>query len=346
MNPGQATRNRHTVRPRAHRRSLLSAPVLLFFIGGILPGCSPAPPVGGRPRPEPAELWVEPARLDLRAGEEGAIQIQVNDRSGQPIGGAPVRLYAQDSQLLHVNALGIVRALGPVTAGTYVIAQSGPIERRIPVTVAPGPLERLVKLDPDPASAVAGQPLVAPLRVRATDAWNNPIGGIHLTVADAAASDHPNEVVTDAAGVAVAALDAPSRSGPTTLLVRPIERDAPRVTYTLSAAPAAPAELRAVLRAADVTAPADGVAPLVLEISVCDRFRNPVPALDVRVRVGSAGSARLAAQSDATGVAHLPVTWRKRTGPLRIRVDLPAFPGLGREFALPAPAAPTAQEVK
>lgn len=306
-------------------------------MAALLPACSAPPPDAPGPRPEPAELWAEPARLDLRAGEEATLQFQVNDRSGQPIGGAPVRFYAQDPQLLHVDPPGRVRAQGPVTALTYLVAQSGAIERRIPVTISAGTLERLVKLDPDPPATAAGQALPGALRVRALDAWGNAIAGTRLSVESLDTASRRIEIVTDGAGIAVAAAKAPGRAGRADLLVRPSDRDAPRVAYALEVLPAPPAEIRAVLRPADARSSRGRAAPLLIEVAVLDGYGNPVPGVGVDVRDCDARAAALTGRTDAAGLARLAVTWRKRTGTLRVAIGLPAFPGVQREFSLAPP---------
>jgi hypothetical protein len=332
MHPDQASRHCHCVPPCAHSRSLPSARALLqVVLGTALAACSAAPPDSARTQSEPATLWVEPARLDLRAGDEGAVQVQVNDRYGQPIGGAAVRLYAQDPRVLQVDPQGTVRALGPATAETLLIAQSGRVERRVPVSIAPGPLARLTKLDADPPSTAAGQALAAALRVRATDAWGNPLGGARLRTQLVGMPDRRVEVVTDDAGVAVVAQNAPSRAGHDLLLIQPTAAEEPRVSYTLEVSPAEPTDIRTALRAGV------GRASLLLEVDVRDDYGNPVPSIEVAARVGSTRATPLAARTDAAGLARVPLASRKRTGALRVYVELPAFAGLRREISLPVP---------
>jgi hypothetical protein len=295
----------------AHHR----AAGLLVFIAEFLcvTGCARAPrePMA---RAEAVEVIVEPSQLSLQAGSAARLAAQVNDASGQPIGGAALRFVADDASLLRVGDTGLVESTGRAVMQTFVVVSSGVRSRRVPVSITAGPPERVEKLSGDGQQIVAGtapQDLVA----RVSDAWANPVAGIEMVLRSE--SPMPPIVVTsDATGVVQIKLPAIRQAGSAVLVVNPRDRPQSAVRFRLHVTAAAPARVTAETKA---TPQANGVAVIA---RVNDAFDNPVAGATLRITASPAVTGELEKTSDAGGSAEFVLGLPARSIPRSVAVSV------------------------
>ncbi len=271
-------------------------------MAALATGCTREPETVVESVPEPMEIIVEPAELRLAAGSQAALSAQANDDAGQPVGGAPIRFTAPDSQLLNVSDRGIVSALGPV-GRSAIIVSSGRLERRVAVEIEAGPLERIEKAAGDGQRVLAGQAPAEPLAVRVSDAWANPLAGVALVLEAPEEPALEAEAVSGDDGLASFQLPAQTRARSLRLTVRPRNGARPAETFDLEVQPAAPAAVEIVCAARSAEpARATGI-DIVLRVR--DEHGNPVPDVPLVARLDPGKQPPAPFRTDALGTAHL-----------------------------------------
>jgi hypothetical protein len=176
-----------------------SAVLLLVAAAVALGACRGEPP----PAPlaaEPVGVFVDPAAVELRAGETVQLLAQVNDAQGRAIGGASLDFESRSPAIAHVTPNGLVAATGPVGT-TAVHVASGSRETLVPITVRAG-APRTLAFAEAPLAESAPEAEVA-VAVRVVDAFGNPAAGtrIELAVTGGGGAIEPAAGASDGDGV-------------------------------------------------------------------------------------------------------------------------------------------------
>lgn len=241
----------------------------------FLVGCSRTSAPAANEQPEAYEVLVEPQQLQLEAGSTGALQAQVNDTRGQPIGGAPVRFTSANPEMLRVTDQGVVSAVGRVGRG-IIVATSGRRERRVPVLVSAAAPQRLDTVSGGAQTTIAGVAFADPVVVRVSDAFGNPVGAVPLTLELPADEPTRIQATSDDAGLARFPLTTLTRAGSLEPLVRADADATLGVPIELLVRPAPPAKITPVKIPTDGAVTADDQG-LEVVLAASDEFGNPVP---------------------------------------------------------------------
>ena len=250
---------------------------------------------------EVARLSCDPARLSLTAGGRGVLEAKAIDAVGKPIDGASIHFRVSDPRLLRVTARGEVTSMGPAGRGSISIA-SGSRSLTVPVDIVRGPAHRFDAIEETESAIVAGMP--SSVRVRLTDAFDNPVANSEVIVEAAIESPISLKTATDTNGVANVALPVITESGRLILNVHTSGNPQVSLPLEMRVEAAAPSKLEAVKVLA--SGPVALVADFELVLRVRDAFGNPVPNVLVRWRTDS-GSASFDPQqslSGADGLVH------------------------------------------
>lgn len=206
---------------QTHVSPLRSAGILLLAVLQMSCGDAAAPPV--------------PAGLVVAAGDgqeavvatalPAPITVRVSDRGGRPMGGVAVTWSTSSSGGTLAPASGQTDADGQASATWTLGTVAGPVTASATVaglapatlraTARPGPVAEVLALSGDGQRAEVGEPLPAPLRIRAEDAWGNGVAGVAVNwVADSGTLDDI-EPVTGSDGSASAVWTLGREAGPT-----------------------------------------------------------------------------------------------------------------------------------
>jgi hypothetical protein len=294
-----------------------------------------------------------------------APELRLVDAAGNPVPGAAVHLeiVAGDGSLAGSPRVSDRRGrvalagwtLGEVAGPNRIVARVAPRGADAPGSSAPsvevsalgvaGPPVRLERLAPQELEGRVGEPVEAPLQVRALDRFDNPVPGreIAFVITQGGGSTGAGVAVTDAAGTAgPGSWTLGTQAGPQALEARVTGVLGVNLAFQATALPGPPAELRL---AGEL--PAEGTVnePLAghAEVHVRDAYGNAVPGINVTFAPapGSGAVAFDTATSGAGGAVVLP-TWTLGTvaGTQTLRVTTPGAPPLDLEVeALPGPPA-------
>ncbi|HXG44016.1 MAG TPA: Ig-like domain-containing protein [Gemmatimonadales bacterium] len=302
---------------------------------------------------------------DSLAGRVGApaaapVAIQVTDSTGAALADLPVAWTALDGGSFaaldtRTDTLGQARAIW--TFGTRAGRQRARVQVGNPRTVPPLRLAATVRPAPPVAvrlvggggqRAAAGMPLARPVVLEAVDSFGNPVAGaaIRLTTPAGGAADSLVETGPD--GQASVRWTLSVTAGPTSLVAR-LAGSKAALEIPATAEPAAPAKLRFA------PAPPTGIAGQSLskpvQVTVTDRFGNPVPEVAVTFQPSAGRVSPLRAVTDERGVATTRWTLGFSAGKqnliaqvkaTRVRVGLSVTVRAPAAKAKPASAAPAA----
>ncbi|MEO8444178.1 MAG: Ig-like domain-containing protein [Gammaproteobacteria bacterium] len=147
-------------------------------MGLLAVACGPGPSPTTVPRVARA-IVVEPAIVSMPAGSRAQLAAQVNDNSGQPIGGSPITFESANPVIASVSATGLVTASGPAGETTVRVA-SGIRSAEVTVRIGPGaPAALDIVQGPKPAAQVSR--LIGEIQVVVRDELGNPVSGAPLT---------------------------------------------------------------------------------------------------------------------------------------------------------------------
>lgn len=275
---------------------------MLALLAAANSGCAEEPARAAARMAEPAEIIVEPAELQLAAGSEAELAAQVNDASGQPIGGAEIDFSVADARVLSVSQRGQVTSRGPAAESAVIVA-SGRSSRRVPVIVRPGAPQRIEKLAGDGQAFTAGTALAEPLAVRALDLAGNPVGGVALVLESEGGQAAAPEAVTGDDGQALFEAATVDEAGRLRLRVRERDTGTPSEVFELTVHAGAPAAIE--IACASLGAVEQGSRPLDVRLVARDDRGNTVPDAALRARVAAGGAEATEFRTDAGGAARL-----------------------------------------
>ncbi len=254
---------------------------------------------------------------DTLAGTVGAagaepVVIQVTDSSGTSLADIPVAWAAQDGGSFaaldtRTDSLGQARAVwtfGPRAGRQRARVQVGnprtlpPLRLSAPVQAAAPVAVRL--LSGGGQRGPAGTLLPDPVILQAVDRFGNPVAGAPIRLATPQGGATDSLVQTGADGRARVRWTLSVTAGATSLVARLAGSEA-AIQVPATALPAAPAKLRFASALGAGTAGQ----PLArtLQVSVTDRFGNPVPGAVVSFRPSAGRVSPLRAATDQQGIA-------------------------------------------
>lgn len=275
-----------------------------------------------KPPPEPAAVNATPTELVLRSGEPGQLSVEVNDRAGEPIGGAEIRFRSADPAVATVSDTGRVSPSGPV-GRTSIRIMSGGRETEIPVHVTAGRPARIEKIAGDNQQTQVATPLPQPLVVRVTDAAGNPIGKARVRFATPE-DEAPDEAVTDSDGRASVEFELGAVAGTGFIVADVPEHPEARSTFSVLALPGPPAALSPAesMSASDVAAGAE----VDLAVRVADAHGNAVAGVEVQWSVAAGGgeAAPAASTTDESGTATTRLTTGVKAGSNQVIATAPS----------------------
>lgn len=184
----------------ALRSSWLS---LLAFGALVLAGCYQSESIPPLPMSIVREVLVFPAELTLTAGSSKQLSAQLNDSTGEPVGGARVSYRTDHPRLLEVSSRGRVRSRGPAGSGVVVVG-SGVAEARVAITVFPARPARLRRLGGPDATAAQPPLPTSTLAVQVADSYGNPVSKVDVVFRlRGQTRDRGSQILrTDAQGIA------------------------------------------------------------------------------------------------------------------------------------------------
>jgi hypothetical protein len=288
--------------------------LLLTFAGLLASACSDDP--------APAEIRFSPVALSFDAlGDTAGITATVFDEDGKEMRNRRVEWSSGGSSVATVDPAGVVTAVGPGTAS--ILATAGKASGSVQVTVAPT-VTRLEPVSNPVLSGVAGDPLPAPLIVRALDRRGSLIPGaiLEASVDAGEGSLNPETLTTDAAGQAsVVWTLGPVAGGLHQARVYSSADTAVRVFFLASALPGPPARVDAVAGTDQVGLPG-AVLPQLVRIRVVDRQGNARSDQPVEFQVTAGGGTldRSGGVTDASGEAEVQWTLGAESGEQRLQV--------------------------
>ncbi|MEO6952972.1 MAG: hypothetical protein ABI321_14325 [Polyangia bacterium] len=144
-------------------------------------------------------MLVTPAKLTLRVGQGAQLSGEIDDASGQPIGGAPLRWTATDERLVMISATGWVRTAGAI-GKTTVIASTDGARVEVPVTIEPGSPDALRVLGGDAQTAKVERLLPTAIVLRASDASDNGLANVAVKLTTDEGTVVPDHGITDDKG--------------------------------------------------------------------------------------------------------------------------------------------------
>lgn len=263
-----------------------------------------------------------PASIEKRSGDGqqapvGAtlpepVVVRVTDAFGNPVPGVTVSWVVTAGAGSADPLTGITDAdgtastrwtLGPGGGEQALTAVAAGMSAVFGVTAAAGPVAALTVVGGGGQTGAAGEPLADSLRVRATDAFGNPVGGIAVSwrVTQGGGGISPASARTDAAGHASAAWTLGTTAGAQGAAASAGGVDA---DFTSQALPGAPAALTPVAGDAQAGTAAEPL-PDPLMVRVEDAHGNPVPGAAVSWSVveGGGSLAPASSRTDAGGRA-------------------------------------------
>lgn len=161
--------------PTARRSAVLLLVAVVVVLGACRREPAPAPLAA-----EPVGVFVDPAAVELRAGETMQLVAQVNDAQGRAVGGASLDFESRSPAIAHVTPNGLVAATGPVGT-TAVHVASGSRETLVSVAVRAGAPRTLAFAEVPLAEATPDAELAVAVRV--VDAFGNPATGTRIELA-------------------------------------------------------------------------------------------------------------------------------------------------------------------
>lgn len=176
------------------------------------------PSEGEAARIEVWGIWSEgtqQARVGTQVSE--SLAVRVTDNRDRPVVGASVKFVLEDGSgstaapdSVTTGEGGIARTaitlgprVGPVTGQARLVVEAGqtPVQTEFVATALPADANGIFKVSGDLQNAPVGTPLLAPLVVRVTDAFGNPISGIPVTwTAEGGGSVSAASTLTDISG--------------------------------------------------------------------------------------------------------------------------------------------------
>ena len=172
-----------------------------------------------------------------------AIVFQVTDQHGNPVAGASVRLQPESGDvsdplpITDQTGKATVRwTLGRKAGSQRLTARVQAIDAVVTVAARGRPLGAANLAVSGPASGALGQPLSAPLRILATDAYGNPVADVQVALSTSTGTVAPVKVMTDDHGVAQARWTLGSKAGEHQLKAMVKGTDA-QATWTVRAGP-------------------------------------------------------------------------------------------------------------
>ncbi len=154
---------------------------LLAFGAMVLAGCYQSKSIPPLPMSIVREVLVFPAELTLTGGTSKQLSAQLNDSSGEPVGGALVSYRTDHPQLLEVSSRGRVRSRVPAGSGVVMVG-SGVAEARVAITVFAARPARLRRLGGPGATAAQPPLLTSTLAVQVADSYGNPVSKVDVDV--------------------------------------------------------------------------------------------------------------------------------------------------------------------
>jgi len=248
----------------------------------------------------------------VSASAADPVAIQVTDSTGAALADLPVAWIALDGGSFaaldtRTDTLGQARAIW--TFGTRAGRQRARIQVGNPRTMPPLRLAATVRAAPPVAlrlvsgggqRGVAGMPLARPVVLQAVDSFGNPVAGATIRLATPAGGAADSLVETGPNGQASVRWTLSVTSGPTSLVAR-LAGSKATLEIPATAEPAAPAKLR--VAPVPPTGIAGRVLPQPVQVTVTDRFGNPVPKVTVTFQPSAGRVSPLRGVTDERGVA-------------------------------------------
>lgn len=145
----------------------------------------------------PASIVVTPSPDSVTVGQSSALQATVNDSTGVPIAGATVTWTSTNPGIASVSSTGVVTGVAP--GQDTIVAASGAVTARVPVTVVPLPPTSVV-VSPNSKTLYVTQTLA--LSAQVTDQNGKVVSGAVVTWS----SGNPAVATVDAASGVVTAV--------------------------------------------------------------------------------------------------------------------------------------------
>ncbi len=254
--------------------------------------------------PAVAEVRVTPDSVTLVAGKGIQLAAEVDDATGQPIGGASIAFASTDTSKLVVSPTGFLQSQGPA-GQAQVVVSSGGKQTRVSAKITAGPARTIASVHGDGQSGIVGAALPQPLVVRVFDGEKNPVAGsdVAFVPVDGGIAD-PGEAATNTGGETSSHWTLGPVAGTQILIASIKGKKSSTATFSAHAQSGPPAKL--VGRSIPLGAGGGGD-DRTLEVSVTDADGNAKPGVTVHWRI-SAGRGKLSSESttsDESGIARV-----------------------------------------
>lgn len=212
----------------------------------------------------------------------GGVEVAVAVSTGGTLAGAPAKTAAGTPTSIGTWTLAPVAG-----ANTLTITVEGLDRFVVTVQGVAGAPAKLVAQSGESATGTVGEPSMLLPRAKVTDAHDNPVAGVVVSVAVTGGGSSPATITSDVAGIATVAswtLGTTAGKQSLTMSIGAVTRD-----FMVEALAGAPASLVVLGGNAQAAAAGRGLAQPVV-FSVADKYGNPVSDGGVSVTVAGGGS--------------------------------------------------------
>jgi PKD repeat protein len=280
----------------------------------------------------------EPAHITLMAGSDGQsarvgaqlpnpLVVKVTDTQDRPVAGATVNFTFDDPTAGGLAEPGsgttdgngeassritLGSRVGPMTGHATVPVPEGtvPVTTAFTATAVPASANGIAAVSGDGQTGQVGAPLGAPLVVRVTDGFGNPIAGITVEWSvTGGGSVSPATTQTDANGQASVTRTLGNTAGEQTTLATTSENLAGSpVTFTHQANAGSASRVE-IVSGNGQSAQTGSQVPEELVVRVLDASNNPIPGRAVEWVIGEGGGTATPGRSNTDNQGHARTRW-------------------------------------